>query len=154
MNARMYIHAERKAREGRKAALVAFKRTAQHQGGILISGLANEVTYEFAEENVAVTLTGFEGGLPSAFDAEATMKVKVSEVVTVPWPAVALPNDRLAKAERMLVSLARPTQVALFLCRVVHEALLGHGVQLLLDPAIGFSGRVGERPAALEGGAA
>lgn len=152
MNAGMRIHAERKAREGRKAALVAFKRTAQHQGGILISGLTNEVTYEFVEENVVVTLTGFEGGLPSAFDAEATMKVKVLELVTVPWPAVDVPEDRLAEAERMLASKARPTQVALVLCRAVHEALLGHGVQLLMDPAIGFSGRAGER--AMDGGAA
>lgn len=150
MNARIRILAERKAREGRKAALSAFKRTAQHDGGVRATGPADAVAYTFAEQNTEVTLTGIEGGLPSAFDAQ----VKVSEVVTVPWPDVEVPEDRLAEAEAMLASKAQPTRIALDLCRAVHAALLGHGVQLLLDPVIGFEGRAGERPAAVEGGAA
>lgn len=149
MNVSMRIYAERKAREGRAAALVAFKRTAQHHGGIPSTGPADAVAYAFAEQNTEVTLTGIEGGLPSAFDAQ----VKVSELVTVPWPPVEVPEDRLAEAERMLASKAQPTQVALTLCRTVHEALLAHGVQLLLDPVIGFEGRAGVRPVAVEGGA-
>lgn len=142
MNRYNRMRAERSARAGRRAALRAFEAEAVEEGGTRVPGPADAATYAFPERHTVITLTGFEGGLPSAFDAQ----VSVSEVVRVPWPDVELPQELLAEAERLLISKAQRTVTAVKLHAAVREALSVWGTGALLDPAIGFTAKAGHRP--------